>query len=361
MSKQKRIQEIEKAITRYYDHYSSSRILISSVVVGSVVLVSSFAVYSVFGSGLIAAIVFLVVGFIGINAAFILVVPPAKSLVEPRDLLCGAIREPSRIQSHSMDKVELLDAEGEPHVLEARELKLWKTHVIPFMIEQQAHGHTHSAQTSGRKLTASERRYIEQRRKEVAEIEAKLKSERDSLEKDRSELKIRESDLDQAEEVVIQRLSGVERAEAELEQLKIVAAEQANQSNADHDIELAKKKEAELKAKEAELNAMKDQLARDRQVVDKQKADLANLKNTVTRAPFPNMGEVSGPEQSLAAREAALEARQKELEAEAADLEARASYLTDSENSLIERIDELTHREANIEQSEINAGIRKDT
>ena len=72
-------------------------------------------------------------------------------------------------------------------------------------------------------------------------------------------------------------------------------------------------------------------------------------------------GQSANPESdNLQAREAALEARQRKSEEEAVALEKRASFVTDSENSLIERLDALTQREADVEQSEINAGLRRD-
>jgi hypothetical protein len=38
----------------------------------------------------------------------------------------------------------------------------------------------------------------------------------------------------------------------------------------------------------------------------------------------------------------------------------RTDYVTNSENSLIERLDALSQRESSVEQSEVNAGLRKD-
>lgn len=72
-------------------------------------------------------------------------------------------------------------------------------------------------------------------------------------------------------------------------------------------------------------------------------------------------------ERSKQEREAKIAAREKEiaelreaLEAERADLQERAAYVETVEESLVDRLNELSSREAEIEQGEINAGIRKD-
>ena len=63
-------------------------------------------------------------------------------------------------------------------------------------------------------------------------------------------------------------------------------------------------------------------------------------------------------EEKIAAREKEIAELQKALEDERADLEERAAYVTTVEESLVDRLNELTSREAEVEQGEINAGIR---
>jgi hypothetical protein len=360
MAGNQKLKDIKKAVTSYYDRYSAKRIALATLIVGFSSLLASLAVYAWLQNGLFAALAGVLCGFIGINVTFLTIVPPAKSLQDAKELICGALDDPSRIKSFSMQKVELTDAKGKVQVLKARELRLWKTQVVPYLIESQASGAVVAdAQKPSRKITASERKYIEQRRKEVLEMEKKIEAERESLEKDRSELEARNADLKDAEELVISRLSGIEQAEAELEQLRIVAAERADQEASAGDTQTADAHAAKLQAKEAELVELKERLAKEQISLQSQRAEMERLQKSVSRSPFPGV-EVAASGDSLESREAALKARMEELEAEAAALEERASYLTDSENMLIERLDALSHREANIEQSEVNAGIRKD-
>lgn len=359
MAKLDKITLLEQSIERFYERYSAKRIAVATLLVGVLSLVMALVVYWGFESGILAALGGLFFGFIGINIAFLCIVPPAKALTDSKRLISQAIREPARIKSYDMQKVLLLDSKGKEHALKARDLAVWTSLVVPYLIESQARGGQPLRKKPQRKLTASERKYIEQRRKEVLEMEEKIEKERKSLEHDRRELEMRSVDLKQAEELVIERLTGVEQAEAELEQLKIVAAERANESASAYDAKVAAAKAEELRVKESELSGLKRQLAEDRRNFESQKAEMTKLQAAATRSPFGTAHEPVGA-QSVEAREAALEARMKKLEEEAQALESRANYLTDSENSLIERLDALTEREANIEQSEVDAGLRKD-
>ncbi len=359
MTGNNKLVELEKTIIRFYECYSAKRVALATFLVGLISLAGALVVYWLFANGLIAALVGFFVGFVALNVAFMTIVPPASSLSRVSDLICAAIKDPSRIKSYDMQKVQVADSRGKVQTLGARELSLWKSVVVPYLIECQAQGQAPARRKSSRTLTASERNYIEQRRKEVLEMEQKIEEERKSLEQDRLELKVRGNDLKQAEELVIARLTGVEQAEAEVEQLKIVAAERADVAAAAYDAKAAEAKAAELRAKETELSELKKHLAEDRQNFENQEAELQRLQTTVTRTPFAASKE-SSSEQSLEARESALAARMKQLEEEAHSLEARASFVTESENSLIERLDALSHREATIEQGEIDAGLRKD-
>ena len=359
MAEKNKAEELEKTIVRFYERYSAKRVALAAFLVGFSSLGSALAAYSLFDSGWIAALVGFFIGIIGLNVAFLVIVPPASKLNRASNLICSAIQDPSLIKSYDMQKVQLADSKGKVHVLGAREMGIWKSLVVPYLIECQAQGEQPARKRSQRQLTNSERKYIEQRRKEVLEMEKKIEEERKSLEKDRLELELRGDDLKKAEELVIARLTGVEQAEAELAQLKVVAAERADVDDATYDMKAAEAKAAELHAKEAELSKLKVQLAEDRKSLENQKAELQRLESTVTRTPFAE-SKGSNLEQSLEAREAALDARHQQLEEEAHSLEKRSNFVTDSENSLIERLDALSHREATIEQSEIDAGLRKD-
>lgn len=359
MAANKKLVDLEKQIATFYDRYSAKRVALSTFLVGCISLFASLGVYAWLESGLFAALAGLLFGFAGINIAFLMIVPPAKSLQQAKQLICDALKEPSRIKSANMQKVQLLDGKGTLHTLAPRDMSVWKKFVVPYLIETQTGGTETTRERPTRTLTASERKYIDERRKEVLEMEKKIAVERASLEKDRSELESRTADLDRAEEMMITRLNGVEQAEAELEQLRIVAAERANQAAATFDKKAAQAQAAELRAKEAQLADLKERLAQDRSSFEQQKAEVQHLQKGFTRTPFQKFQKAESPD-SLEAREAALEARARQLEDEAQELEQRVNFVTDSENSLIERLDALTHREATVEQREINEGLRKD-
>ena len=364
MSAKNKTANLERAIERYYHRFSVKRVALATLLVGSGSLLAAFLVFYLSESALFAGLACLAAGFALTNVCFLTIVPPARSLELTKELIIAAIHNPGQIVAYDKQKVQLKDEKGRVHTLRARDMVIWTDQVVPHLIASQAKGNVAVPEQGPRKLTASERKYIEERRKEVLEMEKSIAEERERIEADREELEARTADLNQAEEVVISRLNNVEQAEAELEQLKIASAERAEADAAALDPEVAKAKEAELQSKEAELASMRQRLAEDRKSLDEQKSQMEELRQSVTQAPLP--AEVEGTiksgdaAQSIEAREAALEARLKELEAAAQEVEERATFVTESENSLIERLDELTHREATIEQSEIDAGLRED-
>ena len=327
-------------------------------------LLAAFLVFLWFDSALLAILACFVTGFVLTNVCFLLIVPPSRELEATKEMICAAVQDPSRIVAYSKQNVQLKDDKGRVHTLKGRDMVIWSGQVVPHLIAGQTEGGTKASKKTPRKLTASERKYIEERRKEVLEMEKSIAEDRKRIEADRKELEARTAHLNEAEEVVISRLYKVEEAEAELEQLKIAASERAEADAAALDPEVAKAREAELQTKEAELAAMRARLAEDRKSLDQQKSEMEQLTESTSREPARAgaKAETEGgdPAQSIEAREAALEARLKELEAAAQDIEERAMYVTESENSLIERLDELSHREATIEQSEIDAGTRED-
>ncbi|MFT5837478.1 MAG: hypothetical protein ACI9ZV_000983 [Candidatus Azotimanducaceae bacterium] len=353
-----KLGKLEKTIVRFYQRYTAKRVVLATFLVGFFSLGGAFAVYWIFGNGFFAAIAGFFVGFVGIHIAFVMIIPSASSLNKARSLIYGAIKDPSRIKSYDRHKVQLADSQGKVVVLGAREMGLWKSLVVPYFIQCQAQREKSSGKRSRRTLEASVQKYNEQRRKEVLEMEKKIEAEQKSLDQGRRELEVRGADLKQAEEMVISRLNGLEQAEAEIEQLKIVAADRADVDAAAYDAQ-AEAKAAELRAKEHKLSDLKERLANDRQSIEKQKVELQRLQTEAGRTPF---AKATGGqfEQSIEAREAALEARIMQLEDEAHTLDERSSFVTDTENSLIARLDALSHREAMIEQGEIDAGLLKD-
>ncbi len=347
------ITELEKRIDRYYEKYSSKCVMAAAVVGGGISITATCAVYFLSLNPFIATGVFCGVSLLTMNLALVFVVPPTEKLKQSRDLIVGAVRHPTRIKSTDSAKVVLADRFGEMQPLSRIEDRVWRTIILPHLIKERTlGGELPSEAKSPRKLTESERKYVDQRRKEILEMEKTLKAERERLENDRIEYEQSVAELKRAEDLVIDRLNEIERAEAELELLREVAQE-ASSSRAQDSSQLAedfKQKESALRTKEAELEGLREILEKDREAVVAQQMELGERQGTME----PRAGSAD------ADRVKVLEERIRELERASEDLEQRSLYVSDAENSLIQRLDELTLREASLEQNEVNAGLRRD-
>jgi chromosome segregation ATPase len=216
-------------------------------------------------------------------------VPPSSKIRAASELIVAAIREPSRIKAFDINAVKLADKEGNVHTLSGVDLEVWRNMVIPYFVQTQASGRAPVQAREGRRMTASERKYIEQRRREVLEIEQKLESERKLLERKRMEMDSRSQELKDLERTVTAMMAKAEKIDSKV-------LDSANEE-----------REAELKKREEELQRLQEQIQR-----------------------------------------------------ESAELEERSQYVTTVEDSLVEKMNELTAREASLEMGEINAGLRSD-
>jgi hypothetical protein len=289
MHEKSAIQELEKSIDRYYDKYSARRVALAAVCVGIFTIGAAFTAYALTGLAWVAIIVFGVFGLVGVNLSLVFIVPPSSKLKESRKLICAAIREPSRIKAFDIKTVKLADKGGTVHTLTGASLAVWKDVVVPYFVQNQSVARASVASDSGRSLTASERKYIEDRRREVMEIEKKLQSERKVLERKQEEMESRSRELRELEQTV----SGM------MERAKAIDAKALDSANAE--------RETEFKKREEELRKLQEQ-----------------------------------------------------IEIESRELEERTQYVTSVEDSLVEKMNELTAREASIEMGEINAGLRSD-
>lgn len=285
------IETLESSISRFYERYSARRVAMAAFLVGLFSIGASLVTYILTAHAISAVAAFALVGLVTVNLTMIFIVPPAKRLAAARELITNAIKEPSRIKSFDVRGIKLADKHGEVHGLSGVDSQVWQNIVVPYLVQVQAAG----AQGKGsvkkeRKLTASERRHIENRRREVLEIEKKIETQRKQLEEQQKALEAKSAELSEAEKRANQVISKAESINSE-------ALEKA-------------KREQETK---------------------------------------------------FAAREKEIAELQKRLEEERRDLEERTAYVTNVEESLVDRLNELTTREASIEQGEINAGIRSDS
>ncbi|MFW6217729.1 MAG: hypothetical protein ACOC4K_01920 [Verrucomicrobiota bacterium] len=358
--------DIEAAIDRFLQVYSAKRIALSAFLVGGISIAASIAIYALSASGIFSALAFGVTSLLLVNVAMIAIVPTTEQLARSKSLLCGVVKHPKRIRSVEKSKVSLVDGGGNACTLNAVEQRLWDDVVVPAIMRQGMSAMAASDRPQ-RKLTVSERRYVDEQKKLMVEKEKAIKEEQkriaeeqSRIARERSELERRTEELQEAENLVISRLSEVEMVQAELEQMREDIDSKAATVDGSKNVaetKLLREREAALKAKEAELEQLKEHLTRDQEAVRAQKTDLNQLKGELLRTH--EGGSVS--EDALAGageRERALEARLRELEAANRELEERSRFVEETENSLIERLNQLSEREASVEQSEINRGMR---
>jgi hypothetical protein len=189
------IEDLEASIKHFYERYSAKKVALAAFLVGVFSIGFTYVAYALTGLVLVAIITFGIVGFLSVNLTMIFVVPPSKKLAESRELICSAIREPSRIKEIDKTGVKLADKEGEVRALNGAELEVWKTKVVPYFMQTQSTGQPVEKAKTQRKYTASERKYIEDRRREVKEIEKKIEVERRDLERERKEIEKRSAEL----------------------------------------------------------------------------------------------------------------------------------------------------------------------
>lgn len=361
------IAELENSIDRFFRIYSARRVALATLVLGFASIGMAWLVYALTTSTIFSILAFGLVGLVSVNVALVVIIPPKAHLKKSMQLLLGAANDRSRIQSIERHKVTLLDKSGKSHQLKGAELEAWESIVLTGFIKNGIDP-AQPEEKRERKFTASERRYIEEqkklmleREKTMAEEKKRIDNEKARINSEREELKRRDQELQQAEEVAINRLSEVEIVQAELEQMRDnldSRAETVDGSRNLADSKLLQEREAVLKAKEAELVALKKKLLEDQQIVQSQKTDLNQLKGELLRASEPD--EAQSTLQDKGSREQMLEDKLRKLEEDNRKLEERSRQVEEVENSLIDRLNKLSEREASVEQIEINSGLRVD-
>lgn len=195
MSQSDPIAELETSIKHYYERYSAKKVALAAFLVGVFSIGFTYVAFALTGMPFVAIVVFGIAGFMSVNLTMIFVVPPSKKLAESRELVCAAIREPSRIKEIDRKGVKLADKQGQVHTLNGPEIEVWKNKVVPYFMQTQSAGQPVAKAKAERKFTVSERKYIEERRREVLEIEKKIEEERKKLERERQEIEKRSNEL----------------------------------------------------------------------------------------------------------------------------------------------------------------------
>ncbi len=340
--------ELLHRVDRFYERHSAKCVSVAALLVGVFSFGGSLVLYMLFERFFVAVLAFLLIGVSVVFVALYSIVPPTKVLLASKNLIVGALNDPARIKAVDEKYVVLEGDDGKSRSLNQLEQHLWASIIVPYFMQNTAR--MRQRRGTGRRLTKSEQRQMQERQAQLAELEKSVTQEREQLDQERSELSQRSASLKEAEDLVVERLNSVERSQAELDQLREDLSKQTSASARElsgEDPGMLRRKESELKDKERELEELRSQQRRDRDVVARQKFELAELKDLAA----------SNDEGQKAER---LAQRAKELEQAAKDLERRSRYVSEVEDSLVARLDELSEREASIEQDEVESGLRKD-
>ena len=375
MTQGHRLKNLDTNIAKYFERHASScllRAVTYSLVLA--VLLSLFA-FAASNSRIVAIAVFGVVGVLSVNVLFLMLVPSNKTRKQSHGLIMEAAKDPALIEDIRPGVIAVQIEGEEAHELNAVEKRAWQQLVVPYLCKMHSKTLSDQKSVAGHVLTRSEMIQLNEQRKTIKEDEARIQQDREQLatkrkdisnlqerlvnkEKElqhaREEIQLRADSLQQAEDLVISRLSEIEVAEAQMVQMRenLNTQQNAGQSSASD--------EARLKRKEAELDALRLSLQEDKQVVELQKTELNQLKGEMIRESGLDVQPDLSPEDSLRLREKELEAQFLKLKEATSELDARSQYVQEVEDSLVDRLNTMSEREAFIEQGEVDAGIRAD-
>jgi len=350
MSPPNAIADLEKRIENAYDAHSAKRVAMAALLVGVVSIGVSWATYYVSLNVLIVTGAFAVSSFLTVNIAMLMTVPPTKQLADSRALMIGALKDPMRIKSVGEKKVRLEDHRGTVRVLSGFEQVVWEAIVIPYFIKMSSRAETAPPRSAEAKASALEKKMFDKQQAELKANAKELLVERQKLNEERIAVEARGKELKKAQNQLEDRTSRMEASKSDLIRLKENLQRRMHETE---DVEVSSAERAlldekadELKAKELELEWVKQQLESDRSQLVAQQTNLQQMQGALSSESAP----VDGAAQS----------KTKELEERESELEERLRYVANVENDLIDRLNQLSEREASIEQSEVVAGIRKD-
>jgi hypothetical protein len=354
--------KLEQSIEKYFAAYSARCVAYAAALTGVVSTLAGLVAYMVTLSELVALVTFLILGLIFVNVAILMIVPPTRRLVDARALLIDAVNQPSLIKLVNKNSVRIAPKNGSARDLRPFELKAWETIVMPFFMQAIASQEKIFRQELEVERQGDTLAKLDSERQELVTQTERFECEKRQLLAERAEVERRSQELMDAEELVIARLTQVEEAETQMAQIRDDLNSDTMRANASNDPAETKRKADELAKREADVEALKFTLMEDRKIVEQQKRELNQMKGTILQEFEASLGgQVTGasdPEsESL---QASLERRAAELEMAGKELEERSRYVDSVEDSLVERLGQLTEREAFLEQGEINQGIRSD-
>lgn len=358
------MEELDSQIVSVYERHSNKRLATATFLVGLVSIGSALSSYVLFVNSYLTILIFAVASFSMVNLALYLIVPTTNRLKSSKQLILEAVKDPTRVKSVERRHVTLSNAQGDAIRLTGMEQQVWDNLIVPFVMK---HGAEKTLNKKDSMVAKSERILAERKKQELSVLEQSIKEESEKLKAEQAELAARATDLKVAENLVIERFSEVELAQAELEQLRENLEFEASDKVVHQDAAGADEislREQELKAKEAELEQLKTKLIAEERAAAEHKKEFERMQRVAVDVEQPEVavsadGKVDR-ESLLKQREAELEARRQELDLATSDLESRYRHIEDAENTLIDRLNQLSEREAQVEQEEINVGSRHD-
>ncbi|MGJ8639797.1 MAG: hypothetical protein ACSHYA_10415 [Opitutaceae bacterium] len=260
------------------------------------------------------------------------------------------LHNPDLIVKSSLNDVRVKGESGKTRKLRGFERIAWLKIITPQLMRHSVDSlKSNETQNSG-----SNPLFEESLEETTSELQSELNALlcfKKKLDAEKADLENRNLELFEAEDLVIQRLHNVEIAEAELEQLQI----EANETLENEPDELI----GRLAEKEFEVEKLKARLHEDQEIVRAQKTELNQLKGELINefgTGAPRNSPISDQLTNVGDNSAEL----KNIESLQEQLNERDIHLTEAENILMERLQELVEREAEIEQKEINVGLRFD-
>ena len=368
-----RLENLDTNVGKHFERYAS-RCLIRAVAFSLLIaLAVALVSFILFDRRMTSIFVFGGVGLVSLNILFLMLVPSSKSNKQSHALIMATAKAPERIEDIRPGVIAVQTDEGQTHELSAVERQVWQELVVPFLCKQHSRTLADQKSVVGHVLTRSEMVQLSEQRKAIKADEARIQQERlqlntkradisalqerlvseeKELQNAREDIELRSDALQQAEDLVISRLSEIEVAEAQMEQMQEnLNAHQRSGETSASDLE-------RLKRKEEELDALRLSLEEDKHVVELQKTELNQLKGELIREGGIDAEPDLSPDESLRLREQALESELQKLQAATKELESRSQYVQEVEDSLIDRLNSMSEREAFIEQGEVVAGVR---
>jgi myosin heavy subunit len=344
------ITELEKSIDHFYQAHSAKRVVIAALLVGVVSIGMTLLAYSLTFNVLMAIGMFALCSLLMINIAILAIVPTTLELSDSKALIMNALMDSKRIQTEEGQRVKLIDDDGRVHTLSRVEQALWDTVVVAHFIKISTSADAVRGPLNQVKPARPDSNMPARPQSSISVQEQELIAEREKLEHERAVQKMKSNELRKMQDQLENRMSRVEASRDELDRLKqnLESRLSQNQTATVEAAEFARLEEkvAKLKARKAALELVNRELRNDRDYLKNQKLQLDQIRKS-------SEGEQAQLDDSGQSMRDELGERERELE-------ERMRYVASVEDDLIDRLSQLSQREAEVEQVEVEVGLRED-